>query len=217
MSQPAESVEPLRQRWHQLLAPFAPPADAVEPVWRLLADAYSGPERHYHDLTHVRHVLDVLEAFRTPEHHAAALDLAAWFHDAVYDPRAADNEERSAALAADCLGRLGVPAEVRQEVGRLILLTKTHQTGLGDPDGQFLLDADLAILGAAPEVYRRYAAAVRREYAWVPDADFRAGRARVLQLFLRRDHIYQTVPLRAALEAAARRNLEQELADLTAR
>jgi predicted metal-dependent HD superfamily phosphohydrolase len=211
----AELVEELHQRWQQLLPAFAAPPDESERTWRLLLDAYSAPERHYHNLAHIAHVLNVLEAFREPAGNAAALDFAAWFHDAVYDSRAADNEERSAALAVDCLSRLGAPAALRDEVARLIVLTKTHQTGLGDADGQLLLDADLAILGAGPDVYRRYAAAVRREYVWVPDADFRAGRERVLRLFLRRDTIYQTPRLRAGLEAAARRNLERELSTLT--
>src|SRR5262245_48889270 len=110
---PAELIEDLRQRWHQLLAPFAaPPAEAAR-TWQELAAAYSGPQRHYHNLDHVRHVLDVQEAFREPGHHAAALDLAAWFHDAVYDARAADNEARSADLAAARLELLGVSAALR--------------------------------------------------------------------------------------------------------
>src|SRR5437764_219784 len=91
---PAALAEEMRRRWRQLLAPFAPPSDAAETTWRELAVTYTHLDRHYHNLAHVRHVLDVLEAFRSPDHNAIALDLAAWFHDAVYDPRAAGNEER---------------------------------------------------------------------------------------------------------------------------
>src|SRR5690242_20725665 len=94
-----------------------------------------------------------------------AVRLAAWYHDAVYDSHATDNEERSADMARSALSRLRVPGDRVESVARLILATKTHQTD-GDPDAAVLLDADLAILGSEPEQYDRYAKAIRREYAW---------------------------------------------------
>src|SRR5262249_44897436 len=148
---------------------------------------YGEPGRHYHTLEHVGAVLDTLDSLgeSTP-----ALLLAAWYHDAVYDSRAADNEERSADLARATLAALGAPADGAAETARLSLLTKPHRTAEDDVAGQRLLDADLAVLGAEPATYDRYAAAIRREYAWVPEADYRAGRRRVLEGFLARPRIY---------------------------
>ena len=139
-----------------------------------------------------------------------ALLLAAWFHDAIYDSRAKDNEERSADLAAEMLAEMSV-ADVIAEVRRLILLTKTHDPADSDHAGQLLVDADLAILGTEPAEYQAYATAIREEYAWVPEEAYRAGRRAVLENFLRRPHIYRTAAL-AGLEAAARRNLAAEVA-----
>lgn len=199
-----------RDDWLRLCAALGVPADAARRAFDRLAAAYASPGRFYHTPEHVGHVLQILDDLR---HHAgdfAALQLAAWFHDAVYDPRAGDNEERSAALAETLLAKLGVAAETVAEVRRLILLTKTHSPDEADADGRLLVDADLAILGAPPDEYRRYAAAIRQEYAWVPDEAYRAGRAAVLEGFLRRPRIYHTAEMRG-LEEAARRNLADEV------
>jgi len=137
--------------------------------------------------------------------------LAVWYHDAVYDTRAADNEERSADLGRTTLAKLSVEPDVVQETARLILLTKTHRTTGDDTAGQLMLDADLSVLGAEPKDYDRYAAAIRREYAWLPEAEYRTGRCRVLEGFLARPRIYYRLE---HAEGAARRNLRREIESL---
>jgi predicted metal-dependent HD superfamily phosphohydrolase len=134
-------------------------------------------------------------------------------HDAVYDPRALGdaNERDSAAFAEGVLATLGAPAEVAEEVARLVGLTAGHATGDDDPDGELLCDADLAILAADPQRYAEYTAAIRREYAHVPDDAFRAGRAQVLKALLELPSIYRLAPLREAWEERARANLAAEL------
>jgi predicted metal-dependent HD superfamily phosphohydrolase len=176
-----------------------------------LARRYGEPHRHYHTLGHLAEVLRTVREL-APGDPDPALLLAAWFHDVIYDPRAADNEERSAEHARTVLGSLGVPEAVRAETARLILLTRAHSAGPDDRAGQLLLDADLAILGAAEGAYDRYAAAIRREYAWVPEEDYRAGRRRVLESFMARPRLYNTEALCARAEAAARANLRREIA-----
>jgi predicted metal-dependent HD superfamily phosphohydrolase len=203
----------LSARWDALVRPLGAPAERADAVFADLAARHGGPDRHYHNLDHLAAVLDALEpasGARSP----LALRLAAWFHDAVYDSRAADNEERSAALARAALADLNGPESLGDEVARLVLLTRGHATGPEDRDGQVLLDADLAILGAPADEYDRYAAAIRREYAWVAEEAYRAGRGRVLQDFLRRPRIFQT-EVRAAREEQARANLARELARLS--
>jgi predicted metal-dependent HD superfamily phosphohydrolase len=142
--------------------------------------------------------------------------LAAWYHDAVYDPRAAppDNEEASVALALRELPRLGVPPDVVAEVARLVRLTAGHHAEPGDHNGALLCDADLAVLAADEAEYDAYAAAVRREYAHVPEDAFRAGRAAVLEQLLALPQLYRLPDTHAAWEARARANLAREVTSL---
>ena len=192
----------LLTRWQRLL-PDAAPGFAD------LAARYGEPGRHYHTLDHVRAVLDRIDALWPDA--PPALRLAAWLHDVVYDSRAADNEERSADYARAVLPALGVPSDVIEETARLILLTRSHETDSDDRAGRTLLDADLAVLSADAPTYDAYAAAIRREYAWVPEPDYRAGRRRVLERFLVRPRIFLTMEM-AEAEPRARDNLRREIA-----
>jgi predicted metal-dependent HD superfamily phosphohydrolase len=190
----------------QFLACLPAGVDAVSArqVGEELLARWDEPHRRYHDRAHLRRMLEVLGPDAP-----APVRLAAWYHDAVYDPRAADNEERSAALAAAQLPGLDVdPAEVV----RLVLLTRDHAADPTDPAGALLCDADLAILAAPEPEYAAYVAAVRAEYAFVPDDAFRAGRAAVLRRLLALPALFHAHP---GWEAPARANLSTELAQLT--
>ncbi len=204
----------LRAAWRALLRDARADVSAGESAFADLERAYSEPERYYHNGDHIRAVLKVIAGLRAEAHDPTALRFAAWFHDAVYDPRAKDNEERSADWARRTMSALGVASTCIISVQRLILLTKSHRAEPQDSDGHILLDADLAILGASGAEYRAYAKAIRKEYAWVSDEAYRAGRGLVLRSFLARNRIYHTPKLFAALEGQARRNLEAELHDL---
>src|SRR5690625_4171080 len=136
--------------------------------------------------------------------------LAAWFHDAVYDGVAGQDEERSAALARERLG-----GSLGREVARLVRLTIDHRVPRGDGAGAALVDADLGILAASPGRYQRYAAQIRREYSHVSPADWRRGRRAVLEDFRGRPHLFLTPRAKRDWGAAARRNLDWELGKLT--
>jgi predicted metal-dependent HD superfamily phosphohydrolase len=142
------------------------------------------------------------------------VELAVWFHDAVYTGRAGDDEEASAGLAEELLAALGQPAGRVAEVARLVRLTAGHDPAPGDAAGELLCDADLSILAAPAPEYDAYTAAVRREYAAVPDAAFRAGRAAVLRGLLAGGTPYRTAAARRSWAAAAGRNVAAELAEL---
>lgn len=149
-------------------------------------------------------------------HSAAAPDLdtvrlAAWFHDAVYRPDRSENEERSAGLARRALPEAGVGGDRTAEVVRLVRLTVGHDPEPGDIDGELLCDADLGVLAGTPSEYAGYAAAVRREYGFVPDADFRAGRIDVLRRLLLRPRLFRTPYAYREWEDAARRNVGTEI------
>jgi predicted metal-dependent HD superfamily phosphohydrolase len=204
----------LKTDWHELVRPFDPAPQTAAEVFAELVAAYSQPDRFYHNLGHIQQVLHTLAGLRGNARSFPALQMAAWFHDMIYDSRARDNEERSAAHAARSLPPLGVPKALCARVQDLILLTRMHEATDSDTDGHILLDADLAILGAPEEEYARYAHAIRQEYAWVPEQQYRAGRVRVLETFLRRDYIFFTESMRNALEERARHNLAREIASL---
>ncbi|GID94980.1 hypothetical protein Adi01nite_43920 [Amorphoplanes digitatis] len=181
-----------------------------------LLTRWSEPQRQYHTVAHLTAVLDVIDEFAGLATDPDRVRLAAWLHDAVYDPRALGdaNERDSAEFAEGLLATLGVPAATAAEVARLVGLTAGHATGEDDRDGELLCDADLAILASAPDDYAAYTAAIRREYAHVPDDAFRGGRAQVLKALLELPSIYRHPPLRAAWEDRARANLEAELKTL---
>ena len=188
------------------------PAGFPDGLRRSLEAAYADPARGSHDLQHLTEVLEHVDELMLPDDPARDLVLvAAWFHDAVYDGEP-DDEERSARLAADSIDE---PA-VAGEVARLVRLTADHRPAEDDHGGQVLCDADLAILAADPARYTTYVAGVRREHADVSDDDFAAGRAAVLRALLAKPTLFHTNAARERWEAAARANVERELAQLIA-
>lgn len=207
----------LLARWSQLWAPLGAEPGAVAAAGEELARRYGEAQRAYHVLAHVAQVLDDVDALLEAGERAddpVAIGLAAWYHDAVYQPGAADNERASAELAGERLTALGVDRDRRARVDALILATREHRPE--GPDQRVLVDADLAVLAGDPPAYAAYAAALRAEYAAVPEPAWRAGRGAFLQGMLARPAIYRTATLRVRAEAAARRNLVRELAELGA-
>jgi predicted metal-dependent HD superfamily phosphohydrolase len=205
---------PLEASWTGLLTCLGATAEECRLSFAHLARYYASGGRHYHTLGHVADMLETVASLRRAAPPGPALLLAVWFHDVIYDPRAADNEEKSAAHAREVLQPLRVPEHILAETARLILLTRTHRATPEDADGAVLLDADLAVLGADAPAYDRYARAIRQEYAWVPEEDYRKGRARVLQGFLERPRIYRTSAMFEWAEDRARQNLRRELESL---
>ncbi|MFG1850977.1 HD domain-containing protein [Actinomadura geliboluensis] len=200
----------LVDRWVALAGPH------TRHIGTELDERYGEPHRRYHTRAHLTAVLDLVDELAG---HAADPDLvrlAAWFHDAVYDPERADNEERSARLAVRMLADTDLAAVGVQEVARLVELTTTHAPGEDDRNGQVLCDADLAVLGADPDQYAAYTAAVREEYAFVPDEFFAAGRAEVLNGLLALPKLFHTPPARERFEERARSNIRTELMLLNA-
>jgi predicted metal-dependent HD superfamily phosphohydrolase len=182
-----------------------------------LLGRWAEPHRAYHDLAHLAEVLERVDLLAAEADQPDAVRLAAWFHDAVYDPTAADNEERSAALAITTLRRLGLDEPFLAEVARLVHLTVTHEVADDDRDGAVLCDADLAVLASDDVRYSSYVEGVRREYAHVDDAAFAEGRAQVLSMLLDRPALFRTAHGRSHWEQRARANVTAELGRLRAR
>jgi len=177
-----------------------------------LVAAYGSSERHYHTLDHVAASLRRFAIVQGEADAPELLVLAIWFHDAVYDPKRTDNEERSAQWAATSLSQAG--ADVGDAVSRLIQATD-HRQPAPTGDAALLCDVDLAVLGGSPRRFDAYERAVRAEYDWVPLPLYRTGRADVLRSFLARDRIFSTTPFQRRYEPRARHNLARSLGQLT--
>lgn len=197
------------------------PGDAL--AAELLA-RYREPQRRYHTLQHLSECLGHLEAVLDQVPDPAAIELALWFHDAVYElagPGAASNEQRSAAFneqrsalwAHQALLAGGAPPALARQVHDLVMATR-HDALPATPDQCWLVDIDLSILGAAPARFDEYERQVRDEYAFVPEELFRRKRAEVLAGFIARARIYSTPFFHDRLEAPARANLGRSIAAL---
>ncbi len=199
------------------------PVDEVHKVGADLVRRWQEPHRVYHTLRHLAEMLAALGELWAHGELAAPqvvrLRVAAWYHDAVYEPAspAGGNEEASAVLALNQLDAAGLPLSEIETVATLVAATATHDLdhGAAVPGAAAFLDADLWILAAPSERYEEYTAQVRREYAGVPDEAFRAGRARFLDGLAGRARLYATAHARAAWEPAARANIAAESARLT--
>ena len=215
---PLDCIEAhVRVRWHFLLdyLCFCPAPRARKELCFLdLAARYRRADRYYHTLHHLGEMIDLLLRMLSRAPRLETLGLAVFFHDVIYDTSATDNEEQSAEYAAETMSTLQLPQEETAEVQRLILLTKRHETTPDDHNGQLLIDADLAILGASPSRYAAYARAIRQEYFWVPEERFRLARGEILRRVLSRDRIFTTDLLYLHREDRARRNMQRELAEL---
>lgn len=197
------------------LAPHAPDETLGRSGAELLT-RWAEPARHYHTSRHLTEVIWALGQIRASgdiDRQCSVARLAAWFHDAVYDPGAEPgrNEADSAALARDRLRELQVGADDIDAIDRLILLTVGHDSAAADPLEAAFQDADLWILSAPERRFDGYCDQVRMEYARVPDAAYRRGRSAILAPLLHRDSIYRTAHARRGWERPARVNLVREL------
>lgn len=212
---PPEKIESMQVGFVRTLGRVGIEPAEVYPAFDRLVEAHQQPHRHYHDLEHVAEMLKVVGRLSDLAPDPLAVTLAVWFHDAVYDPQSKDNEPASARLAGEVLSGLRLDPKLISRVADLVMVTAHTGDPTDDADAMVLLDADLAILGADEKRYRRYADAVRREYAHVPDDAYRAGRATVLKSFLKRDAIYRTTRMHQTGEEFARINLRREIHELT--
>jgi len=186
------------------------PDDAL---YRQLIGRYAEPHRKYHNARHLGECLAGLAPVRAEAAHPGEVELALWFHDAVYDARSQDNEERSADWARTACRQAGLPAEVADRVGGLVIATR-HDAVPQSGDARIIADIDLSILGAAPARFDEYERQIRQEYAWVPAQFFRRERRRILEGFLDRPRIFHSMHFFQSLESAARDNLRRSITRL---
>ena len=188
-------------------------AHLTEDLREDLLARWSESHRRHHTVNHLHEMLDAIGVLADDgiQFDREAVELAAWFHDAIYEIGRDDNEDRSAELARQLLAS----SPVRDEIARLVLVTKKHKAAVDDINGAVLSDADLSVLGANPGRYGEYARAVREEYADVPDDAFKPARVQLLTALLE-GPIFHTEAGRDRWEHQARQNLAEEIRLLSA-
>ena len=194
-----------RQSWARAWRGIGAVDDGVAVRDALLA-AYAEPHRKYHTLQHLHECLDLLAPATAAAARPCEVEVALWFHDAIYDVRRSDNEERSADWASAAVAAAGVAAAIVERIRSLVLATK-HTGSPGSDDERLLVDVDLAILGAPAQRFAECERQIRAESSWVPQPLFDEKRGAILRSFLDRERIFATPLFHSRFEAAARVNL----------
>lgn len=183
----------------------------AQALWQNIATHYNEPVRAYHNLSHLQQLFIQLEQVKNHLKQPHIIALAFFYHDVIYNPLRTDNELKSAEYAIKKLSP-HLTAEQCQRIYQLIMMTADHQLDdARDSDGAFLLDMDLSILGTDWLEYKKYAQAIRQEYAHVPLADYKVGRAKVLTGLRDRPRLYLTDYYYQRLEKQARENTKHEV------
>ncbi len=176
-------------------------------VYQKLYESYSESHRHYHT---VKHITDCLQKLDWIKHHSKnlkAIEIAIWFHDAIYKPFSSNNEVNSANWAKEFLSQHGIDKAFIDQVHRLIMATLHNSQNL-EHDALLMVDIDLSILGEQKEIYQKFEKDIRREYLLVPPPIYRKKRRAILHSFIARKRIYSNEDFFNRYEENAHINLE---------
>ncbi|WP_294216521.1 hypothetical protein [uncultured Chryseobacterium sp.] len=199
----------LQERFRKTCAAFSADYTLIDNLWSEIENLYTEKSRYYHTLEHLEHMLRELDSVKDRIQDTDLVSLSVFYHDAVYDASSKSNEKKSAALAEKRLGQLQLnPAALRQ-ITEQIIATQLHECS-DSADTNYLLDADLSVLGKDSAIYQEYAEKIRKEYSIYPDFLYRPGRKKVLRHFLDMDRIFKTEEFIMKYEHQARENIRSE-------
>jgi len=204
----------LEQVFKQLFSNYTHDLVLVESEWLRLEKNYSGSNRYYHGLGHLKHIWSELNRIKDKIKNWNAILFSMFYHDIIYKAYKKNNEEASADYVREVMESLSISEKEITLCYQQILATKSHLKST-DSDTNFFIDADLAILGASWEVYHNYTLQVRKEYSIYPDVLYKPGRRKVLQHFLQQEEIFKTTYFRERYEIIARKNIRNELSILS--
>ncbi len=199
------------QRWQNLMQSFGLAENSA--TFDALIAAYAEKHRYYHTFEHVRACLNHLDKTHDLARYPHEIELALWFHDAIYKSYSKDNELKSANWAVEFLKHNGIDEKMIDRVYQLVLVT-LHGFEIKTGDEKLIVDCDLTILGTSLEIYNQFEINVRKEYRLVPYFIYRKKRKEVLQMFLQQDSIYQLDYFRDKFEKQARKNLSRAIKNL---
>lgn len=200
-------------RWQTLMHQLG--AKPSLDTYQQLVRAYTEPHRHYHTAAHIDACLHHFDSVKSLAQAPATLEMALWFHDAVYQTQSTQNEQNSADWAVQFLQQAEVAADPCHQVHQLIMATAAH-TIHNDEDTALMIDIDLAILGQDTQTFTNFETQIRQEYAWVTIAEYCRRRSQILETFAQRPHLYQTAYFQERYEALARSNLQTAIQRLQA-
>lgn len=203
----------LKEKFERLCLNFTNDSDLIKKFWVEIEKNYSAKSRHYHNLQHLENMFVEIENVKDKLENFNIVSFSIFYHDVIYDATSKSNEEKSAEISKERLEYLGLNNEEIQKVYEQILATKSHKKS-DDEDINFLLDADLSILGKNDEVYLEYTKQIRKEYSIYPDFLYKPGRKKVLEHFLQLESIFKTEYFKTKYEVQARRNIESEWRNL---
>jgi len=203
----------LNAKFTELCFPFSKDKDLINSLWLEIEKKYSEKGRHYHGLLHLENMFLELEAVKSNIKDFPAVSFSLFYHDIVYDASSKSNEEKSASWAEESLRKLGLNKSGISKITEQIIATKLHQKS-DDIDTDYLLDADLSILGKDNTVYLEYTKKIRKEYSIYPDFLYKPGRKKVLRHFLELGSIFKTAEFIDRYELKAKENIAAELQTL---
>lgn len=169
--------------------------------------------RPYHNIDHIVHCFQELEWFlsnaeSTENININDVGLAILTHDIIYGEKQDKiDEELSAIWLENYLKEIN---QFRQPPVDIVLST-AHLSGkykVDTPEKELMTSIDLAILGQRDEIYKRYADGVRKEYSFVNDNDYVAGRIKAIDFLL--GHKLFLNATFSKYENRARNNMENE-------
>jgi predicted metal-dependent HD superfamily phosphohydrolase len=203
----------LKENFIQLCRSFSEEQQLINGPWLEIKKKYSEKGRYYHNIHHLENMFLELENVKDQISNFPALSFSVFYHDIIYDASSKRNEEKSAEFAAIRLQKLNAGTSITASVTAQIIATKAHLLS-DDNDTNYLLDADLSILGKDAETYQSYIKNIRKEYSIYPDFLYKPGRKKVLLHFLELDHIFKTEYFKDQYEISARKNIKFELDNL---
>lgn len=200
----------LRERFSGICSALLNDLKLVENLWVELEKKYTEKGRHYHNFKHLEHMFTELENIKDTVKNFTIVSFSVFYHDAIYNAASKSNEEKSAEFAIKHLKKLGADLNFTEKVSEQIIATKLHEQS-DDNDINYLLDADLSILGSEPGQYLDYTQKIRKEYSIYPDLLYKPGRRKALLHFLEAENIFKTDYFKHKYETQARKNMLSEI------
>lgn len=203
----------LKERFSQNCLAFTQDKNLIEDLWSEIEKKYSEKGRHYHNLEHLENMFSELDFVKDKISNFSLISFSVFYHDVIYDATSTINEEKSAEFAELRLKKLNVSQDPIEKISAQIIATKSHQQS-EDNDTNYLLDADLSILGKDLETYLDYTKNIRKEYFIYPDLLYKPGRKKVLKHFLELENIFKTEIFKEKYEVRAKENILFEIKNL---
>ena len=197
-------ISSFQSLWQRHL--LAGATDHSETIHQQLVQAYEEPGRFYHTIKHIQCCLRLLEDVEDMAGNADALALSIWFHDAIYQPGASDNEQRSADwFMTETQGVFG--DDFRNIVYGHIIATLHCNSEIKDHDSRLMIDIDLSSFGMPWSVFLRDSENVRKEFPQLSDDEFYPKQCAFSQSLLGKSHFFQSDYFYRHYEDQARLNL----------